>query len=312
MPLHRPCEVGEGRRRRFVYACSSCEQILDVNDYPMTPADVARRLEGKCPGCGGTLDGAVGCRLAPTPDGWPHPAAASARREPRSSPSLTTASSLPHFSLGFPPLDRLLVPLGTGQTVVVTGSGSSAVAELAAFRAQLPIERGGLDSTVLFVDGGNRSDPYLFSSFARRHGVNPRAALRRVASCRVFTMYQLADLLSRRLEGAAGDYAARLVVVSDLLGTFNEPELDEREARRLLKAVGEGLTRVKRAAMLLVTLPSQSRFDGQVEGWADTLVRLSRAGRRVRGELLKHPVKAAPPAEFQAAGVLVPERGAWF
>lgn len=196
--------------------------------------------------------------------------------------------------------------------MVVAGDGSSAVAELAAFRAQLPVERGGLDSTVLFVDGGNRSDPYLFSSFARRHGVNPRAALRRVTSCRVFTMYQLADLLSRRLEGAVRDYAAKLVVVSDLLGTFNEPELDEREARRLLNAVGEGLSRAKRGSMLLVTLPCRSRFEGPVEGWADTLVRLSSSGGRARGELLRHPAKAVPPAEFQAAGVLTPERGAWF
>ena len=235
-----------------------------MEDDPAPPADVARRLEGRCPGCGGTLDGAVGCRLAPTPEGWPKPAAASARRGSRPPLGLTAASSLPHFSLGFPPLDRLLVPLGAGQAVVVAGSGSSAVAELAAFRAQLPIERGGLDSTVLFVDGGNRSDPYLFSSFARRHGVNPRSALRRVASCRVFTMYQLADLLSRRHEGAVRDNAARLVVVSDLLGTFNEPELDEREARRLLKAVGEGVARAKRGAMLLVTLPSQRRFDRQL------------------------------------------------
>lgn len=57
--------------------------------------------------------------------------------------------------------------------------------------------------------------------------------MRRVTTCRVFTIYQLADLVSEHLVRAAEDYAAKLVVVSDLLGTFNEPELEEREARRL-------------------------------------------------------------------------------
>jgi Rad51 len=162
------------------------------------------------------------------------------------------------------------------------------VAELAAFRAQLPIEAGGLDSAVFFIDGGNRSDPYLFSSFAKQNGLKPNVAMRRVTSCRVFTFYQLAALISEHLIRAVEDYGARLVVVSDVLGTFNEPELEEREARRILSAVGEGLEKAKKRTLVIATLASSNRYDDMVASWADTTVRLSVEGDRVKAELLKH------------------------
>jgi hypothetical protein len=178
------------------------------------------------------------------------------------------------------------------------------VSELAAFRAQLSVEMGGLDSTVIFVDGGNRSDPYLFASFAKQHGVSPNQALRRVANCRVFTMYQLAELVSEHLASAVDDYAAQLVVISDLLGTFNEPELDGREARRLLSSVEKGIREARRKALVITTLPSPSEYDEQVAPWADTLVRLSSDGDRARAELLKHPFKEPTTSTFKMSRLL--------
>jgi hypothetical protein len=178
------------------------------------------------------------------------------------------------------------------------------VAELAAFRAQLPIERGGLDSAVLFIDGGNRSDPYMFSSFTRQYGLRPDAAMRRVATCRVFTMYQLAELISEHLAVEATNYGAQLVIVADLLGTFNEPELDEREARRLLSSIEQAIKVVKKDALVLITLVSPNKYDELVLPWADTTINLSSTHDRVRAQLLKHPSKPQTISHFKLSQLM--------
>ncbi len=187
---------------------------------------------------------------------------------------------------------------------MLSGEASPVVAELASFRAQLPIESGGLDSAVLFIDGGNRSDPYIFSSFAKQKGVRPSIAMRRVASCRVFTFYQLASLVSEHLVRAVGDYGTRLVVITDLLGTFNEPELEEREARRVLSAVEEGIEKVKRNTLVVTALVSPNKYDDVVSSWADTFVRLSLDGDRVSAELLKHKNRLPATATFSLKQLL--------
>ncbi|MDG7012342.1 MAG: hypothetical protein JRN11_06415 [Nitrososphaerota archaeon] len=261
-----------------VYHCSCCDCILKLSRAP--PFD-AHLPASSCVDRGCPLD-------VPGPISPPRPEALFQR-----------ASSIPHFTLGFPPLDSLLRPLSERRLVLFSGDYASTVAELAAFRAQLPVESGGLDSAVVFIDGGNRSDPYLFSSFARQRGVGPRAAMRRVASCRAFTLYQLAELVSERLARAAEDYGARLVIISDVLGTFNEPELDEREARRVLGAVYEGIEELKERSLVIATLPSPNKYDGLVVSWADTAISLSHRRDCVRAERLGRSDLAPYVATFK-------------
>jgi hypothetical protein len=213
------------------------------------------------------------------------------------------ASSFPHFSLSFPRLDSLLRPF-TPNLTVISGTEASVVAELAAFKAQLPVEMGGLDSAVVFIDGGNRSDPYTFSSFARQYGFRPNVAMRRVVTCRVFTMYQLTELISEQLSGATADYAAKLVVVADLLGTFNEPEFEEREARRLLSSIEQAIRFLKKNTLVLVTLVSPNEYDETILSWADTAVNLSSADDIVRAQLLKHPSKPQTVSQFKLGQLL--------
>ena len=287
-------QQGTGKER-FVYYCSSCSCVLRVRRDLGPAAETIESLNGRCLGCGRPLEGSVECRFAPIPDEWAEvylstPPAAEAKKTPHFRP----ASSFPHFSLGFPRLDSMLRPFSPEHLVVLSGGPSCVVAELAAFRAQLPIEAGGLDSAVLFIDGGNRSDPYLFSSFAKQRRLKPSVAMRRVATCRVFTFYQLADLVSRHLVRAAEDYGTRLVIIADLLGTFNEPELEEREAKRILGAVEEGIKQAKKNALVIATLASPNKYDETVASWADTMVHLSSSGGNVEAELLKH--RNRPPA----------------
>jgi len=286
-------------KEHIVYLCSRCARVPHIKRDLGPVGDVLNSVNGRCSNCGRALEGRIERKLIEVPNEWSHVHLSVPRTVERRVPTFRPASSYPHFSLGFPHLDSLLRPFAPGFMAVVAGSEAQVVAELAAFRAQLPLEVGGLDSAVVFIDGGNRSDPYLFSSFARQHDLRPGAAMRRITTCRVFTMYQLADLVSNHLIPAAADYAAQLVVISDLLGTFNEPELDEREARRLLSSVEQAIREAKKNAMVLVTLTSTSSYDDAVISWADTAVNLTSADGMIRAELLKHPSKPQTISSFK-------------
>lgn len=295
-------QEGSGKER-FVYYCSSCSCVLRVRRDLGPTSETIDSLSGRCLGCGCGLEGNIECRLAPVPDDWSDIHLTGTIAVQRKATLFRSASSFPHFSLGFPHLDSLLRPFSPQHLIVFSGGAAPMVAEFMAFRAQLPLEVGGLDSTVLFIDGGNRSDPYFFSSFARQRGLKPVVAMRRVATCRAFTIYQLAGLISEHLAKAAEDYAAKLVVISDLLGTFNEPELEEREARRLLSAVEDGIKRVKNS-LVLVTLTSPNKYDDIIMAWADTAVSLSSSGDRVEAALVKHPTKPLTNSSFMVNQLL--------
>ena len=296
-------QAGDGTEH-FVYYCSSCSCVLQVrrNLGPIGS------LGGCCAGCGRPLEGGIECRLAPVPEDWSDVFAKAIPRVPKE-PLFQRASSVPHFSLGFPRLDSLLRPLSEGRLIMLSGETSSVVAELASFRAQLPIEAGGLDSAVLFIDGGNRSDPYLFSSFARQKGLKPTMAMRRVASCRVFTFYQMGALVSEHLVRAVEDYGTKLVVISELLGTFNEPELEEREARRVLGAIEEGVEKVKKHALIIVTQASPNKYDDVMASWADTLVHLSPERGGIGAELLRHRNRLPGKTTFKLNQLLRSTKG---
>lgn len=278
--------------KRPVYYCASCDCVLKLGrtspfDHAVHPP-AQSCVNSDCP-----LESPTSM-FAQRPEAPFHP-----------------ASSIPHFTLGFPPMDSLLKPLSEKHLMIFSGDHASTVAELAAFRAQLPVESGGLNSTVVFIDGGNRSDLYLFSSFAKQRRIGPISMMKRVASCRVFTLYQLAELVSARLVHVAEDYGARLVVISDILGTFNEPELDEREARRILDAVYDGIEELKGRSLVIATLPSPNKYDGLVMPWADAAVSLSRSRDGVRAERLGRALAPAsttfnPSLLLKAASAGVP------
>lgn len=308
--LYEQQGTGTGAER-FVYYCSTCDCVLKVRRGLGPLGEALGSLNGICVSCGLPLEGNIECRLTQIPEDWKTDLDEAPEAE-KGIPLFRRASAMPHFSLGFPRLDALLRPLEEGRLIALSGGMSSVVAELASFRAQLPIEAGGLDSAALFIDGGNRSDPYLFSSFVRQKRLRPAAAMRRIATCRVFTFYQLGSLISQHLVRAVEDYGTKLVVISDLLGTFNEPELDEREARRVLRAVDEGIREAKKQALVIATLPSPNKYDGYVTESADVLLGLSSSRGAVRAELLKHRNRLPDASTFKANQLLTatgPRRG---
>lgn len=288
----------DGKKERFVYSCSECSCILNVCVALEPVGDTVESLENRCPGCGSSLEARVSCRSARIPEAWSEisrSAYAAEREGAETKVSFQTAASLRGFSFNFAPLDALVAHyIDPNWSVAFAGRCANAVAEFLCFRAQLPKEAGGSDSSVVLIDGGNRSDLYLFSSYAKLYGVAPRKALRRVVTSRAFTMYQMADLVVNGLGKVVDEYGAKVVVLSDVLGMLNEESgLREDEARRLAGAVQRGLEDVRREKKVLafMTLVTKTPYDRVITDRADVLVGLEESGASIEGTLLKHPFR---------------------
>jgi hypothetical protein len=120
----------------------------------------------------------------------------------------------------------------------------------------------GID--VIVLDGANRFDPYMASSFARRALIPPERLLRRIRIARAFTCYQMATLMGERLVSLVGaihactpksGVSARRhesplqkpwVIVLGPTTTFFDKDVPEREVRPLFE---KSLKRVEEIAM---------------------------------------------------------------
>jgi hypothetical protein len=97
----------------------------------------------------------------------------------------------------------------------------------------------GID--VVLLDGANRFNPYVVSSFARNGLIPPEKLLRRIRIARAFTCYQMATLMGERLvslleeEGAAGRLQRPWVILLGPLTTFFDEDVPEREVRPLFE-----------------------------------------------------------------------------
>ena len=210
------------------------------------------------------------------------------------------ASSLQGLSFNFAPLDELIGRLELGSLACFTGAHAEAAAELLSVRAQLPRQDGGLASKVIFIDGGNCSNLYLFSSYARQHGIKPDRALRNVMTSRAFTIYQLASLISKELPKVVSEYDSRFVVVSDLFSMFGDPQLRIDEAQRIIEGMVEHLRNLcDLDALVLVTMKAVTKFDRALTDAADVFLDLEAERSTVRGTLLKHPSRKAASACFR-------------
>jgi len=279
-------------KSRFVYFCTECLCVLKLCKSLSSVDKLIETFENRCPSCGSALEGSLSCRLTPVSDEWSDaPSRRGERRvTPRTSELFKQASSLlrePSFN--FSPIEKF----EPGRVAVFTGKYAETVAEFLCFRGQLPRRHGGLDTVVVFIDGGNCSDPYLFASYAREYIVSPRAALERVVTSRAFTIYQLANLVTRELPRVIDEHGSKFVIISDILSMFNDPSIDAREAGRVIEAIKGSLRQLKKRGdvFVLVTLTAKTPYDQLITDSADLLLNLTPANSKVAAMLLKHPSK---------------------
>jgi hypothetical protein len=311
--MHETSDAGE--KKRFVYFCSECSCVLNVCAALESVNDTVESLE-RCPSCGSALERSISCRSTSVPELWPEisRSALSAPKAPPETKSVfRTAASLRAFSFNFAPLDALVGHyIDPSWSVAFTGRCANLVGEFLCFRGQLPREAGCPDSSVVLIDGGNRSDLYLFSSYAKLYGIAPKKALRRVVTSRAFTAYQLANLVVKELPKVVDEYGAKMVVLSDVFGVLgDETEVAGEEARRLACAVRLGIDRVRREKKVLtfMTLIMKTPYDRVITDHADVLVDLEESDPYVKGTLLKHPFrKSSASRQFRVRDILFHNR----
>lgn len=282
-------EHPRNRKESFVVFCSECTCVLRVSREHIEIRNVVESLVNRCPSCGAMLEGAVAERTIAVAEDW-NGISLSANIRRASRVKFVSANELRGFRSGIARLDSIIEPLEPGRLAVFRGWPAGALAELLCFRAQLPAHSGGLDSMAVFVDGGNCSDLYLFSDFARKAGARPEKALERITISRTFTVYQLADILSRELPAMVSEYGSKLVIVSGVMTMFSDPSISETEGHRIAAAVGAGLQSVcKSGALVVATLNGKTSYDRRVVSPADIVLDLCPEGDRVRAVLSKHP-----------------------
>lgn len=145
-------------------------------------------------------------------------------------PETKTPTTL--FSLNMQHITDLFPGFTAGDFAVIHGSPSfTSLTSTLCIRAQLPTHTGGLNSNVIFIDGGNTYKPTHIARLAQAHHLDPDQTLNRISVQRAFTAYQMTMLIMERLQEMVQRFNAKLVVISDIAGQFLEENIPEEEAR---------------------------------------------------------------------------------
>lgn len=168
-------------------------------------------------------------------------------------------------------------------------------------RCQLPICEGGLDSTAIFVDGGNIFDPYFIAETSRQLGLSPEKALNNIRISRAFTSHQLTTLITEELIRVLDQYGSKLVVISNITELYCDPDTGKRETKEIFNHITiylEKLAKEREIIIVATSLPPQTKrkwsLDQYLTGRAQTVARVEAADHFIRVTLEKHPTK--PPA----------------
>ena len=208
-----------------------------------------------------------------------------------------SAERVRRLSLGVSVMDEVFPGFEPGDFVVLYGADASLVSFVLCVRGMLPPEKGGLGSSVVFVDGGNSFNPYLVADIARGLGLNSRKALERIYVSRAFTAYQLSSLILEKLEPFLGRKRSRLLVVSDIASLFFDRDIPKIEAKELFIKVCTRLSEMatKKRIIVLATYHPVRRskrglfFEAVLFGRSNVVVKLERRGETLRFVLQDHP-----------------------
>jgi DNA repair protein RadA len=134
--------------------------------------------------------------------------------------ALQKRRSMLRCSTGSYALDDLL--LGGIETQAMTefygefGSGKSQVCHTLCVIAKQPIETGGLDSGVIYIDTEGTFRPERVEQISRARGFDPTEILKNVAICKVYNSSHL-ELIVKDLGKYIDDFKAKLVIIDSII-----------------------------------------------------------------------------------------------
>ena len=163
-----------------------------------------------------------------------------------------SSKSIARLSLGLPLVDEVFLGFEPSDFAVFHGLASNLMLFELCVRCQLPLSRGGLGSSAVFVDGGNVFNPYIVSEIARSHGLNPKDVLEKIYVSRAFTAYQLSSLILEKLEKAIRKFKSKLVAVSEIPKLFFDRDVPKTEAQDLFMKVCGRLEKIAKERKVIV------------------------------------------------------------
>jgi hypothetical protein len=169
---------------------------------------------------------------------------------------IKTVSSQALLSFNIQNVDCLFPGFIPGDFAIIHGLPSVlTLSLLLAVRAQLPYQLGGLESSAVFIDGGNTFRLYKVSQLARLHHLRPRNVLQRIFISRAFTAHQMTSIILDKLEESVTKYDAKLVIISDFQGLYLDKDLPPEESREIFSQVTAYLSKLaeEKSVILLAT-----------------------------------------------------------
>ena len=171
---------------------------------------------------------------------------------------IKTISSQALLSFNIQNVDCLFPGFMLGDFAIIHGLPSVlTLSLLLAVRAQLPYQLGGLESSAVFIDGGNTFRLYKVSQLARLHHLRPRNVLQRIFISRAFTAHQMTSIILDKLEESMTKYDAKLVIISDYQGLYLDKDIPPEESREVFSQVTAYLSKLaeEKNVIILATYP---------------------------------------------------------
>lgn len=202
------------------------------------------------------------------------------------------------LSLGLQSIDNAFPGFKTGDFVALYGHPFiKTLLFLLSVRCQLQRSEGGLNSTAIYLDGGNTFDPYTISAIARQYSLGPHTALERIFVSRAFTAYQLSALIFETLENALKRYKSKLILIPDIVALFLDRDVPTKEALEIFNKALIYLSRLVTERNVIVIascfpqLNHRRRFflESFLLGRASTTIKIQELKGRMQFCLESHP-----------------------
>ena len=172
--------------------------------------------------------------------------------------------------------------------------------------AQLPQKVGGLSTKVVFIDAANSSSLPDLAEAAKNFGLNPQTALGNVISMRAYTAYRLTTLIMEKLEKNVSESDAKLVVISDIAGSFLNDNVDDQEAKAVYSQISNYLASFAKKHKIVIIATHLSHENSRRNrtlqeiaiAKANTVLKFTKTPYTSDVELEKHPTYMLGVAEF--------------
>jgi hypothetical protein len=245
------------------YFCSQCGNILKEK----TTLQVQNhQIKEECPSCGALLiDTLQNRRVEPEGRGVSAQSASN-----NLSIEFQTAYQRLSTKLGFD-IKRIdsLLNLDTHGSICIVGDQryTQLLIDRLCVHTLLPRRYGGIGqdySKIIVIDAGNCTDVYQYVDFCRQYGLEIDKVLRNVVVSRVFTIYQLAYLITHDLPKIVEKFSTGnkviVIVVYGLLHLFSsDPHINRIDAKNLIKEISSSLRKLTKDWFVIVSFTHPNR-----------------------------------------------------